>query len=132
MEQSLPAQYQKLSLIWIKKMNKRNPSSVFDADIIVDDEYDLSEYGVDGKIVTTPGHTLGSLSIILDKTTAIIGDSLMAFVQNSKPKKPIIAYDLGIVKKSMNELIDMGIEEYYLSHGKSYGVDVIKEAVDRL
>ena len=43
-------------------------------DIVVTDEFDLSEYGIAGKIIHTPGHSPSSLSIILDNGEALVGD----------------------------------------------------------
>jgi hydroxyacylglutathione hydrolase len=35
---------------------------------------DLLEFGVDGRIVHTPGHTSGSISLLLDSGEAFVGD----------------------------------------------------------
>ena len=43
-------------------------------DILVEDEFDLSEYGISGEIVHTPGHSQGSISIILDNGETLVGD----------------------------------------------------------
>jgi glyoxylase-like metal-dependent hydrolase (beta-lactamase superfamily II) len=43
-------------------------------DIVVTDEFDLSGYGIAGKIIHTPGHSPSSLSIILDNGEALVGD----------------------------------------------------------
>jgi len=43
-------------------------------EIIVDDELDLSAFGVRGRVLSTPGHTRGSLSIVLEDGTVLVGD----------------------------------------------------------
>lgn len=43
-------------------------------DIVVTGDVDLSEYGIAGKIIHTPGHSPSSLSIILDNGEALVGD----------------------------------------------------------
>lgn len=43
-------------------------------DIVVTDEFDLSEYGISGKIIHTSGHSRSSLSIILDNGESLVGD----------------------------------------------------------
>lgn len=111
----------------IVKVNKD-----FKADIIIDTDFDLTPYGVNGKVIFTPGHSKGSISILLDNGDSIIGDTLMAFMPFSKPNRPFIAYDLGLVKDSMNHLIDKGAKNFFLSHGKSYNLTTIKKSINNL
>jgi glyoxylase-like metal-dependent hydrolase (beta-lactamase superfamily II) len=46
-------------------------------DILLPDEMDLKSFGVEGKVVFTPGHTAGSISVLLNTGEAIVGDLLM-------------------------------------------------------
>lgn len=43
-------------------------------DILVEDEYDLAEFGISGKVIHTPGHSSSSISIILDNGETLLGD----------------------------------------------------------
>ncbi len=47
------------------------------ASLIFDRALDLSSYGVAGRVIATPGHTPGSVSILLDNGDAVVGDLLM-------------------------------------------------------
>ncbi len=47
-------------------------------DQAVDGETELSWPGLKVKLVPTPGHTAGSLSVLVDDTDALVGDSLYA------------------------------------------------------
>ncbi len=47
----------------------------FEPDIVHDGELDLAPYGVAGQIVATPGHTPGSVSVVMEQD-AICGDLL--------------------------------------------------------
>jgi glyoxylase-like metal-dependent hydrolase (beta-lactamase superfamily II) len=52
----------------IKALFIRTDESVskpLNPDIVFEDETDLSEFGVDGRVIHTPGHTEGSVSLIL-------------------------------------------------------------------
>lgn len=49
----------------------------FEPDIIIRSEFNLEDYGVSGRVIHTPGHTPGSLSIMLANHDVIIGDLLM-------------------------------------------------------
>jgi len=121
----------KLFYLIIKKFKKEPViNTEFKADIIINSDFDLSTFGVDGKVVLTPGHSKGSISILLDSDKAVIGDNLMAFLPRSKPKRPFLAYDLELVKKSMKKLIDDGAQKFFLSHGESYDLEIIEESIN--
>lgn len=96
---------------------------------IMESTIDLSPYGVKGHILHTPGHTKGSISIVIGQE-AIIGDQLMAF--RKLPHKPIVAYDLNLTKKSMEQLLARDIEKFHLSHGHAYNRQEIQVALDQL
>ncbi|HAX69802.1 MAG TPA: hypothetical protein DCY14_09360, partial [Anaerolineae bacterium] len=53
------------------------PFEAVEPDIILEKEMSLKNFGVDGEIVFTPGHTKGSLSVMLPNQEAIIGDVMM-------------------------------------------------------
>jgi hydroxyacylglutathione hydrolase len=48
----------------------------FEPDIIFREGFPLEPYGVKGRVLATPGHTLGSASVVLASGEAIIGDVL--------------------------------------------------------
>jgi len=97
------------------------------ADVILDDKgLSLEEYGIPGKIIFTPGHTYGSVSVLLETGDAFIG----CLAQNKapftlKPKLPIYAKDMELLKKSWKIIIDQGAQTIYPGHGKSFPVEKI-------
>ncbi|MBI9013803.1 MAG: MBL fold metallo-hydrolase [Clostridiales bacterium] len=124
--------FMKLLIGMATKLSKnQSKSQEYKADILIEDTYDLSPYGIDGKLIWTPGHTKGSISVLLGDGKAVIGDSLMAMMPWSKPKRPMLGYDMNLIKKSMNQLIDLGANRFYLSHGKDYDVEIIKKALTK-
>lgn len=52
------------------------------ADIRVDEKFDITQTG-DVFVLHTPGHTRGSVSLIVDNEIAIVGDAMMATYPNS-------------------------------------------------
>ncbi len=108
------------------------PLKIQEPEYLIESEYDLSAFGLKAKVMLTPGHTRGSMSVLTDDGEAIVGDSLMAMMPWSGPGRPMLATDLGEVKKSMEKLIGLGAKRFYLSHGQSYGLPRIKGAVSRL
>jgi hydroxyacylglutathione hydrolase len=98
--------------------------------VVEDDGLSLKEYGISGRIVYTPGHTMGSVSLLLDSGEAFEGDLAMnKFPLRLNPGLPTIAEDSGKVKKSWRKLLELGVTTVYPAHGKSFSAEVIKKAL---
>jgi hydroxyacylglutathione hydrolase len=102
-----------------------------DVDIVLGDgEFPLTEYGIPGKVVHTPGHSMGSVSVLLETGDAFVGDLAMsAFPMRFSPGLPILAEDMQQVKKSWKMLLDAGAETIYPAHGKPFSSDIIRRAL---
>jgi len=103
----------------------------FKPDILITDEpYPLKAYGIDGNIIHTPGHTFGSISVILDSGEAFVG--CMAhngFPFRFSPGLPIYAQDIEEIKKCWKILIDGGVKMIYPGHGKPFPVEIMKKSL---
>jgi len=91
-------------------------------DILIPDEMSLQGFGVDGKVVYTPGHTKGSISVLLSCGEAIVGDLLMGgwlggMVRSGQPGYPYYADDLGQIRASVKKLLDLGATTLFVGHG---------------
>ena len=108
----------------VKKIAKFPSARV---DIVLDDkDFSLKKYGLQGKIVYTPGHTYGSISVILDSGEAFIGclaHNRLPF--GFRPKLPIYAKDLELLKESWIKIINLGAETIYPGHGLPFPVEKI-------
>lgn len=109
-------------LRFLLKLSQKNvrfdPTPV---ETVVDDEFSLSGYGIDGKIVHTPGHTIGSISVLLDTGDAFVGDLLMnGFPMRKGPGRPIFADDPEAVEKSVELLLENGAKTFYPGHGDPF------------
>jgi hydroxyacylglutathione hydrolase len=93
-------------------------------DILVDRELSLEEFGVQGKVIATPGHTAGSVSVILASGEALIGDLLMAFRKGAL-KYPVFAQNLEQVTKSLKLVMDHAPNKIYASHGGMVAAEVV-------
>lgn len=92
------------------------------------EDFSLSAYGIPGRVIYTPGHTLGSISVLLDSGEAIIGDLAMnAMSLRRKPGLPIFAEDVGMIKESWQKLLDAGAKTIYPSHGKPFSAEVFRQ-----
>jgi hydroxyacylglutathione hydrolase len=103
----------------------------FEVDITpAEDEFSLHEYGIPGKIIHTPGHTPGSLSVLLEGGEAFVGDLAMNEIpMRLKPGLPIFGDDLEIIKESWRRLQGMGVQKVYPGHGKPFSVGELAAAV---
>lgn len=101
----------------------------FNPDIIIDKDFDLSDYGVDGKIIYTPSHTEGSVIVIVGKTKALVGDLVRGGITfNQIPQVHFFHNDLKKVNKTLKLLLEQGIDDFYTGHfGPLKANDIKKE-----
>ncbi|MFA6413348.1 MAG: MBL fold metallo-hydrolase [Syntrophales bacterium] len=100
-------------------------------DIVLDEgEFSLAAYGIPGRIIYTPGHSMGSVSVLLDTGEAFVGDLAMnEFPLCLSPGLPILAENMQQVKESWKMLLDKGVKTIYPAHGKPFSADVIRRAL---
>ncbi len=98
--------------------------------VLGDGDFPLTEYGIPGKIVYTPGHSIGSVSVLLETGDAFVGDLAMnGFPLRLNPGLPILAENMEKVKSSWKMLLDQGAKTIYPAHGKPFSVEVIQKAL---
>ena len=100
-------------------------------DVVLGDEVlSLAEYGIPGKIIPTPGHSQGSVSIVLETGDAFVGDLAMAeFPLRLSPGLPIFAEDIRQVRQSWQMLLDAGVKTIYPAHGTPFPADIMRRAL---
>jgi hydroxyacylglutathione hydrolase len=99
------------------------------ADILLNsEEIKLTEFGIDGRIIHTPGHTEGSISLLLDTGEAFVGcmahDGLPFRLY---PGFPIYAYDINKLKESWKLIISRGARIIFPGHGNPFPVELIRK-----
>lgn len=97
-------------------------------DIAFDDgEYDLRPHGIRGKVICTPGHSFGSVSVLLDSGDAFVGDLVMAgFPLKLKPGMPLWAVDIPAVRRGWEMLLGRGVKRMYPGHGNPFPADLLR------
>jgi glyoxylase-like metal-dependent hydrolase (beta-lactamase superfamily II) len=113
----------------------KNPSfKPVAADILVEDELDMREFGVDGKIIHTPGHTPGSLTIVLANGEIIVGDMFSGKKSGEKYKAdlPIFATDMSKLKESLKQIVKLSPKSIHNSHGVPTNVEAVEGLISRL
>ncbi len=92
----------------------------FSPDILLTDGFDLSPYGLSANVLHTPGHTPGSVGILLENGDFISGDT---FANIKKPETAANGYDFGLLQESTDRLKKYGVKKVYPGHGKAFMFD---------
>ncbi len=96
--------------------------------ILGDEDFSLVPFGVAGKVVYTPGHTMGSVSILLETGEAFIGDLAMSGLPlRLSLGLPIFAEDIKKAKESISMLLEKGAKTFYPGHGNPFPVNAISK-----
>lgn len=102
-------------------------------DIVFNDEFTLYDYGIDGRVVYTPGHSNCSISVLLDSGEAITGDIFVSWpIHPHKPFVALFVEDMDGLITSINRLLDFGVIKFYSGHGGPYTRDSITKLVTSL
>lgn len=91
-------------------------------DLLIDEGHDLAPYGVRGRLLHTPGHTAGSLTLMLEGGAALVGDLLMGghlggAIGPHQPRYHYIAASLDQVRASLGRVLALGATRLYVGHG---------------
>jgi glyoxylase-like metal-dependent hydrolase (beta-lactamase superfamily II) len=90
----------------------------------------LSEFGVSGSVLHTPGHSPGSVSVVLDTGEAFVGDLAMnRFPLTLKPSLSILGDDRRSVNESWRKVLHQGARMIYPAHGSPFAVSEIPRHV---
>ena len=108
------------------------PFAGVEADLWLEDGQSLAAYGVPGRVIHTPGHTAGSISLLLDNGQAIIGDLLMGGMMGGafRPTRPgyhYFANDLTQVQQSIHHLLSYNPTRLYVGHGGPLPPDAVRQ-----
>jgi glyoxylase-like metal-dependent hydrolase (beta-lactamase superfamily II) len=100
-------------------------------DVPVGDEgLALDEFGIAGRVIHTPGHTAGSLSVVLDSGEALVG----CLAHDGppfrlRPHLPIFAEDPDALLRSWDRVLALGPRTIYPGHGNPFAVETIIRAL---
>jgi glyoxylase-like metal-dependent hydrolase (beta-lactamase superfamily II) len=107
----------------------RIPAAKVDV-ILGDGTLSLAGYGIPGKIMSTPGHSRGSVSVVLETGDAFVGDLAMSeFPLRLSPGLPIFAEDMRQVRQSWQALLEAGAKTIYPAHGTPFPADIMRQAL---
>jgi glyoxylase-like metal-dependent hydrolase (beta-lactamase superfamily II) len=115
---------------WFETFEPHTWQNVKDAtaDIIIHDDFDLEPYGVNGKIITTLGHSDSSISVVLESGEAVIGDFVMVSPYSGKLILCLIVSDVAQLKNSLKTLLNCA-HTFYGGHGGPYMVSDLRKVL---
>ncbi len=95
-------------------------------DILVDDEFDLNLYGFAGKVIWTPGHTRGSVSVVLESGEAVVGDLVLPrFMAFGPPAIAFWAASRDDSLASIRRVLELKPTAIFASHGGPYRPETV-------
>jgi glyoxylase-like metal-dependent hydrolase (beta-lactamase superfamily II) len=92
-------------------------SECFEPDVYLEEGQGLSEYGFDAKVLHLPGHSDGSIGILIPGGDLFCGD---IFVNKSKPARHSIVTDAAAFDASVARLKTLDLRMVYPGHGKPF------------
>lgn len=98
-------------------------------DLEFDDFMSLAIFGFDAYIMHTPGHTQGSVSIIVSNEIAIVGDTMFGVFRGSA--FPPFASDTEQLMRSWEKLLSTGCHIFIPSHGSPYSRQLVEKDFER-
>ncbi|MBI3407491.1 MAG: MBL fold metallo-hydrolase [Planctomycetes bacterium] len=102
-------------------------------DIVITSEFSLSAFGVDARIIHTPGHTAGSISVLTGEGDAIVGDLLMGGYLGGRilrhvPTYHYFAEDFAMLRSSLERLVrEHAPARIYAGHGGPLSCERIRK-----
>jgi len=94
-------------------------------DILIDSKIDLIYFGLNGKVIHTPGHTEGSISVIVDNEIAIVGDTMFGAFRNSI--FPPFGDDVNQMVKSWGALLNTHCRIFLPAHGSAISRELLQQ-----
>jgi len=110
----------------------------YNPDIIIEEEIDLEERGIEGvQVIFTPGHTPESMSLIVredENAIAIVGDLFIrSILRPKKPTPSFFLYDRYKWRESVRRLIwwQPPIQTFYTGHYGPFSREVLLQQFKR-
>jgi len=127
----IPLNFRVCLLMLLSSFSKTKPVNIDEKDFIVNKDTDvLRDFGIPGKILHTPGHTQGSISLLLDDGSAFVGDVAMNYFRLlGLKKRPLVAENYEAVFKSWEKLLSAGAKRIFPSHGEPFSASELEIAL---
>lgn len=98
------------------------------ADFLMTAGFSLKKYGFDARILCTPGHSPGSVSLICGDA-AVVGDAVFGVFPGRA--FPPFADDVELLLRSWERLLDSGCHWFFPGHGTAVSARLLKDELCR-
>ena len=123
--------------LFFKTPLPHEPFEAFVPDIMMKngDSFDLKDFGLDGLIRHTGGHTSGSIAVELASQEALVSDLVASGILiggiafTGRAMRPPFEDDPHTVARELRRMVDGGAKHFYLGHGGPLGAtEVMRHA----
>ena len=97
-------------------------SNRFTPDLYLEDGDDLSEHGLNAKVIHIPGHSKGSIGILTADGDLVCGDLLE---NTDRPRLNSIMDDVAAANASVEKLSELGVRTVYPGHGNQFPIEAL-------
>lgn len=103
----------------------QKPYTQFEPDILLTskDALNLNQHGINGEVISTPGHTEGSISVVINNDQAVVGDLVSSgillggIVRTNIAKRPPFEENPLQVSQELQSIADKGVNTFFMGHG---------------
>lgn len=113
----------------IRKLGWLVPLETFVPDLWLDEFTSLREFGLAGRIVSTPGHTAGSITLALSDGTCLVGDAVLNLVRVSFP---LWWEDPAAARESARKIQALRPRVLYTGHGRPFDAAALDDFVAKI
>ncbi len=105
-------------MVVVSGMIKTPKVKGMEPDILIEEEMDLAKFGIDGRVIPTPGHTAGCVTVLLAGGCALQGDMIFGgLLRKHSPRFPYFCRDKEQLLKSIQIVLDKNPKIIYAGHG---------------
>ncbi|MBI4786114.1 MAG: MBL fold metallo-hydrolase [Chloroflexi bacterium] len=104
------------------------PLETFEPDICLEDGQSLKGFGANARVLHTPGHTAGSVTIGFDNGALFVGDALLNLIRVSFP---LVWEDADAARASARKIRGLKPRAIYTGHGRAFDAQALDDFVVR-
>lgn len=101
-------------------------------DVVIIRGMDLGPFGVEGKVIETPGHTAGSISVVLPGGVVIAGDLLAGGTfKKNRPAQAPFHENLKQVAQSVRKVLNQKPTTIHVGHGGPLSPHEVRQFLEK-